>query len=121
MILKGKIRARKRGQRIYMVDSRGRVRGSFRTNKRGAMTRGAARRRFNRFGTKRSRRRDRRRTARNTYHLRSNRRNRRGQAKWFIRPNEYDIKGIDTKMGKKRSGRKRSRSRAYGRKRSRSM
>ena len=124
--IRPRLKAKRRGRKVYLVDSRGRVRGSFATSRRGSMTRRAAKRRFKRFGSKRSRAADYRQTARRTYRLRSNRRNRRGQGKWFLRPNEYDIRGIDTKMGKKKTRtrkttRKRRRRSAMGRSRSRRM
>ena len=115
---------RRTKRRVYIVDARGRVRGSFKTTKSGTMTKGAARKRFNTFGSKSSRTRDKGRRARNVYSLRANKRNRRGQAKWYLRPDQSDIRGIDTKMGRKRSGKKRKggrRSRSIGRSRSRSV
>ena len=120
--IRPRLKARRRGSRVFLVDSRGRVKGSFRTNKSGAMTRSAAKKRFNRYGTKSSRHADFRKTAKRTYRLRSSKRARKGQAKWFLAPNKYDIQGVDTKMGKKKS-RKRSsrRSSSIGRRRSRSM
>ena len=120
--IRPRLKARRRGSRVFLVDSRGRVKGSFRTNKSGAMTRTTAKKRLNRYGTKSSRHADFRKTAKRTYRLRSSKRARKGQAKWFLAPNKYDIQGVDTEMGKKKS-RKRSsrRSRSIGRSRSRSM
>lgn len=119
--VRARMTARRRGGRMFLVDSRGRVRGSFKVGRRGVMRRSAARRRFSRFESKRSRKADFRRTARRTYRLRSDRRNRRGQAKWFISPNRYDIRGIDTRMGRKKRKRRSKRRRSMGRRRSRSM
>ena len=120
--IRPRLKARRRGSRVFLVDSRGRTKGSFRTNKRGAMTRSAAKKRFNRYGSKASRRADFRKTARRTYRLRSTRRARKGQARWFLSPNQYDIRGVDTKM-RERKPKKRSsrRSRSMGRRRSRRM
>ena len=95
-----KLSARRRGRRVEIVDQRGRVHESFLATKRGSLRKREARRRFN-SRSARSKRRDLRQTARHTTNFKPSKRRRREQALWYMHPNEYDIKGVDTRMGRK--------------------
>ena len=120
-----RLRTRQKGRRAYVVDGRGRVKGSFETDENGAMTRKAARKRFL-LQSKRSQEFDLGRNANKVTTLRGDKTSKRAQAHWFLNPSRSDIRTIDTRKGssprrlkpRKRSKRKSSRRSSMGRTRS---